>query len=697
MIANFSDERIVWYENTDGQGTFAAPRDVDSDAENVSLLVAADVDADGDVDLLAGFGNRDLIAWYENTDGRGTFSSQRVVSSRADWVSSLEAADIDGDGTLDVVASIGRPGERIVWYQHTDGQGTFSAERLIHSGTNRSIEVADADGDGDVDIYSMATTTTHLLENLGGSSFAKHEFRVSFSARSLQAIDVDADNDLDLIGVGAFSKIYWHENIDGKGTLDEEVLIVESGSLAFAADVDGDAYVDLLVGGGAPDKLAWYKNPTDKGPFEEQPPFTHATVAPEVVDVSSVDLDGDGHLDVLYVAQDSHEIAWHSNADGKGTFGEQRIIAHSLSRPMSVFAADLDADGDLDVLSASRTSDMIAWHENLDGRGAFGLPQLITMNARGAARVAAADVNGDGDLDVIALSQDDETIAFYENTDGRGTFGVEQVIADEVRFGLDLAAADIDQDGDVDIVYSSDRAFAWVENEDGKGSFGEARTINDARFLNYRSIQTSDLDGDGDLDLLGNGRRSLDWYENVGGDEVFSEAKTIGTSRRFGESLATDFDGDGDLDVLATDVDGRRILFYENTDGLGAFSGEQTLQIGVSAWYTDVADLDGDADLDIVTAGRDTVTWREARLLGDVNSDDVFNSSDLVSVFQAGKFETGSAAIWEEGDWNGDGLFDSGDLVAAFRGGHYVGEAARPARAELIAKIDWIFSDDDKD
>lgn len=66
-------------------------------------------------------------------------------------------------------------------------------------------------------------------------------------------------------------------------------------------------------------------------------------------------------------------------------------------------------------------------------------------------------------------------------------------------------------------------------------------------------------------------------------------------------------------------------------------------------------------------------------------------------MFQAGKYEQGSAAIWEEGDWNGDGLFDSSDLVAAFRGGHYVGEAARPARAELIAMIDWIFSDDDED
>ncbi len=77
---------------------------------------------------------------------------------------------------------------------------------------------------------------------------------------------------------------------------------------------------------------------------------------------------------------------------------------------------------------------------------------------------------------------------------------------------------------------------------------------------------------------------------------------------------------------------------------------------------------------------------------GDSNLDGRFDSGDLVSVFQAGKYEDGvpGNAGWAEGDWNGDGDFDSGDLVSAFQAGKYVA-AARPLNAEIDAAIDAIF------
>jgi hypothetical protein len=57
--------------------------------------------------------------------------------------------------------------------------------------------------------------------------------------------------------------------------------------------------------------------------------------------------------------------------------------------------------------------------------------------------------------------------------------------------------------------------------------------------------------------------------------------------------------------------------------------------------------------------------------MGDSNLDGEFNSSDLVNVFTAGKFETGSPATWSEGDWTGDKVFNSSDFVEAFQGGGY--------------------------
>jgi len=94
---------------------------------------------------------------------------------------------------------------------------------------------------------------------------------------------------------------------------------------------------------------------------------------------------------------------------------EQHVIVQSeANRPTSVYAADLDGDGDLDVLSAYWDDAEIAWYAN-DGTGQFGPQQVITTEADGANCVYAADLDGDGDLDVLSSSSGDDKIAWYEN------------------------------------------------------------------------------------------------------------------------------------------------------------------------------------------------------------------------------------------------------------------------------------------
>jgi hypothetical protein len=85
------------------------------------------------------------------------------------------------------------------------------------------------------------------------------------------------------------------------------------------------------------------------------------------------------------------------------------------------------------------------------------------------------------------------------------------------------------------------------------------------------------------------------------------------------------------------------------------------------------ADLNGDGqadDDDLEYLVKDQLHTH----FGDANLDRRFDSSDLVSVFQAGKYENGLAG-WAEGDWNGDGLFDSTDLVLALQDGGYAAAA----------------------
>jgi hypothetical protein len=95
----------------------------------------------------------------------------------------------------------------------------------------------------------------------------------------------------------------------------------------------------------------------------------------------------------------------------------------------SVYATDMDGDGDMDVLSASWTDNKIAWYENTDGAGTFGAQNVISTVAMNASSVYATDMDGDGDMDVLSASNDDHKIAWYENTDGDGTFGAQQVIS----------------------------------------------------------------------------------------------------------------------------------------------------------------------------------------------------------------------------------------------------------------------------
>ena len=82
----------------------------------------------------------------------------------------------------------------------------------------------------------------------------------------------------------------------------------------------------------------------------------------------------------------------------------------------------------MDLASASAGDNKIAWYENTDGKGTFGSQQVVTTSANGAGSVFAADIDGDGDMDLASASMVDNTIAWYENTDGKGTFGSQPVV-----------------------------------------------------------------------------------------------------------------------------------------------------------------------------------------------------------------------------------------------------------------------------
>src|SRR5690606_22232669 len=168
------------------------------------------------------------------------------------------------------------------------------------------------------------------------------------------------------------------------------------------------------------------------------------------------------------------------NLDGLGTFGPIRVITTQAERAIGLYVADLDNDGDMDVLSASYFDNKIAWYENMDGLGAFGPQQVLTNDALSTRDVYAADLDGDGDMDVIAASTADDRVIWFENLDGLGNFGPLKVINSNANGVISIRAADIDGDGDKDVIAAifGDGKISWYENMDGLGSFSTEKVVS---------------------------------------------------------------------------------------------------------------------------------------------------------------------------------------------------------------------------
>jgi hypothetical protein len=328
--------------------------------------------------------------------------------------------------------------------------------------------------------------------------------------------------------------------------------------------------------------------------------------------VHTADLDKDGDADVLSASWCDNKIAWYENLGG-GSFGSQQVISTQAHGAHDVHTADLDGDGDLDVLSASESDFKIAWYENLGG-GSFGSQQVISTLASGAHSVHAADLDDDGDVDVLSASESDDKIAWYENLGG-GSFGPQHVITTLADRAYDVGTADLDGDGDLDVLSASayDDKIAWYENL-GSGSFGPQQIISTQ--ANYaHSVHVADLDGDGDTDVLSASiiDHKIAWYENQGGGN-FGSQQVISTQAYGATSVhAVDLDGDGDTDVLSASEVDDKIAWYENRGGRG-FGNQQVISTLVS-FPTSVhaADLDGDGDADVLSSSwfNPHIAWYE--------------------------------------------------------------------------------------
>ena len=490
LVGSYRDGRVAWYEN-EGTGAFQQHL-ISQDATEVRQVLAADLDGDGDLDVAAAVYGADRIEWYENLDGHGSFDTGAHVTSQADGVRALAVADVDSDGDADLVSASWFD-NKLAWYAN-DGQGNFAGQIVITTELNRprSLQTGDINGDEQIDVIvtSRFNDVVYWLPNVGGGSFGSLEQlpTTSNGPESVELADADGDGDLD-----AFLAFYWDgtitwlENTDGRGTFGAQQDVAttgQRGQSVVLADLDGDGDLDLVSASyydsydELANQVAWYPNTDGLGDFGAARTISNDTAG--VAALALADVDGDGQIDVLSASQIDNKVSWFPNVDGQGSFPQQRQVLTDTAGTGAVALGDLDGDGDLDVLAAGYWDNEVAWYENLGVDGdsiAFAPQRIITTQTRRVQAVTTADLDGDGDLDVLSASYRDNKIAWYENLDGAGGFGSQQVITNRVVGAVHVRTADLDGDGDLDVLSASasDGIVAWYPNIDGRGQFGRSR------------------------------------------------------------------------------------------------------------------------------------------------------------------------------------------------------------------------------
>ena len=371
-----------------------------------------DIDGDGDTDIVtASETSGDLLVWINDGAGTPTFTPHPVDDAYGE-VAAASAADLDGDGDLDLVATTGAIGSRITCY--LNGGGSPPAWTPVNLETNWSqaweIATGDVDGDGHIDVIGTNLTLGDVVwwRNDGNvpMGWTRHVVDAAVNgAHSARAGDIDGDGRADILATGTTSQqVAWWRNEGGDPVTWTKHVITTGffgGRSVRLGDIDGDGDLDALACG-FDARVLWFAN-LGGNPVAWSAQLITGALG-QAHQVQLADVSGDGRLDVVVAGYGGNAVAWFENGGGTMPIAwTRRNVDTALPRPLAVGTGDVDGDGALEVLASSNTTDLFRWYDASTFVGAGELTgSILDAGAGGALTLDwVAEVPAGADLQFV--------------------------------------------------------------------------------------------------------------------------------------------------------------------------------------------------------------------------------------------------------------------------------------------------------
>jgi len=337
---------------------------------------------------------------------------------------SVGAYDLDGDGDLDILGA-GNTGKHISWWRSEGGYPIGFTEFEIDTDIYGIIYAAasDIDNDNDLDVMGASWNRDWIIvwQNKGGNPITWEKDTLDSNiagAHEVHAVDINKDGLLDIIAAGGEDNtIVWYQNNGNsvntwnKHTVDAQF----TGSRAVvSADINNDSFPDLIGAALTANQVCvWFNDGNSPINWSKQ-----------IVDdafrgahwVHTCDLDQDGDIDILGAAAIGNQIGWWRNDGGNPIQWSKQVLSFSFGGALSVAAGDLDGDNDLDIFGAAINHNKVTWWRNNGGTPISWQANIISTNYNGAWPVYGADLDEDGDLDIISAASVSHDIHWWENT-----------------------------------------------------------------------------------------------------------------------------------------------------------------------------------------------------------------------------------------------------------------------------------------